>query len=56
MERYHFRKWCDGVIIKCGNTLIDAVEYDDGNNFPDPNGASMELIYKCFRRQLLMIW
>lgn len=33
----------DEVIIVCGNTLIDAVEYDGGPNFPDPIGASMEL-------------
>lgn len=33
----------DEIIISCTSTVIDEVAYDGGPNFPDPNGASMEL-------------
>jgi regulation of enolase protein 1 (concanavalin A-like superfamily) len=33
----------DEVILECNGTVIDAVAYDGGPNFPDPNGASMNL-------------
>jgi Secretion system C-terminal sorting domain/Lamin Tail Domain len=33
----------DGLIIECTSTTIDAVIWDNGATFPDPNGASMEL-------------
>jgi hypothetical protein len=33
----------DEVIIECSGTVIDSVGYDGGPNFPDPNGASMNL-------------
>ena len=33
----------DAVVIECGGTIIDAVAYDDGATFPDPNGRSMSL-------------
>jgi len=33
----------DEVILECNGTIIDAVAYDGGPNFPDPNGASMNL-------------
>ena len=33
----------DGIFIYSGETLIDAVSYDDGDTFPDPTGASMRL-------------
>jgi hypothetical protein len=33
----------DGIIIHCSGTDIDAVIWDNGNTFPDPNGASMVL-------------
>ncbi len=34
----------DGLIIEdAGGTVIDAVTWDNGATFPDPNGASMEL-------------
>lgn len=33
----------DEVVITCGGTEIDRVEYDGGPDFPDPDGASMAL-------------
>lgn len=33
----------DGLIIECSGTMIDQVIWDGGTDFPDPNGASMEL-------------
>lgn len=33
----------DELVIECAETVIDAVEYDGGPGFPDPNGASMNL-------------
>lgn len=33
----------DEVILECNGTTIDAVIYDGGGAFPDPNGASMNL-------------
>ena len=33
----------DEVIMTCGTTEIDRVEYDSGATFPDPTGASMSL-------------
>ncbi len=33
----------DGLIIECNSTVIDQVIWDGGTDFPDPNGASMEL-------------
>jgi len=33
----------DEVILECNGTIIDAVFYDGGGSFPDPNGASMNL-------------
>ncbi len=33
----------DGIIIQCSGTDIDAVIWDNGATFPDPNGASMAL-------------
>ncbi|PHI19901.1 hypothetical protein CEQ90_10135 [Lewinellaceae bacterium SD302] len=33
----------DEVIISCPSAEIDRVEYDGGTDFPDPNGASMQL-------------
>jgi hypothetical protein len=33
----------DEVILECEGTVIDAVFYDNGATFPDPNGASMSL-------------
>lgn len=34
----------DRVVIREGGVTIDSVGYDDGGLFPDPSGASMELI------------
>ncbi|MEN8156800.1 MAG: lamin tail domain-containing protein [Bacteroidota bacterium] len=34
----------DGIQINCSGTVIDAVLWDDGATFPDPNGASMSLM------------
>ncbi len=33
----------DEIILTCSPTIIDEVYYDGGPNFPDPDGASMEL-------------
>jgi hypothetical protein len=33
----------DELIITCGGTEIDRVEWDGGTTFPDPDGASMNL-------------
>ncbi|MEM7676540.1 MAG: lamin tail domain-containing protein, partial [Myxococcota bacterium] len=33
----------DEVVLRCGDELIDSVEYDGGPMFPDPTGASMNL-------------
>lgn len=33
----------DGIIIECNGSLIDQVIWDNGGDFPDPSGASMEL-------------
>ncbi|MFC1622648.1 VWA domain-containing protein [Patescibacteria group bacterium] len=33
----------DEIILTCGDTEIDRVEYDNGATFPDPAGASMIL-------------
>lgn len=33
----------DGLIIECSGTVIDQVIWDDGSEFPDPTGKSMEL-------------
>ena len=33
----------DEVVLECDGTEIDRVNYDGGPNFPDPNGASMNL-------------
>ena len=33
----------DEIIIECDEGVIDAVRYDGGSAFPDPNGASMNL-------------
>lgn len=38
----------DGIIISCSDTTIDAVTWDDGATFPDPNGASMELAISAY--------
>ncbi|NNE07933.1 MAG: lamin tail domain-containing protein, partial [Gemmatimonadetes bacterium] len=34
----------DAVVLKEGGATIDSVGYDDGVTFPDPSGASMELV------------
>ncbi len=34
----------DEIILDNGAVEIDRVQYDGGPNFPDPNGASMELL------------
>lgn len=33
----------DEVVLECTGNVIDEVIYDNGDTFPDPNGASMEL-------------
>ena len=33
----------DGISLSCAGILIDAMAWDDGATFPDPNGASMQL-------------
>lgn len=33
----------DSLILTCGGTEIDRVEWDNGTTFPDPDGASMNL-------------
>jgi uncharacterized repeat protein (TIGR01451 family) len=33
----------DEVILTCDGRELDRVEYDDGQSFPDPTGASLEL-------------
>ena len=38
----------DGIVIQCGDTVIDSVVWDNGATFPDPNGASMELASAAF--------
>ncbi|KQC32622.1 hypothetical protein AAU57_04240 [Nonlabens sp. YIK11] len=42
----------DGVIISCGATVIDQVIWDNGVTFPDPTGASMELMSNAFTAEL----
>ncbi|SFU28896.1 Por secretion system C-terminal sorting domain-containing protein [Pustulibacterium marinum] len=38
----------DGIIIECTETVIDQVTWDNGDTFPDPNGASMELATNAY--------
>ena len=38
----------DEVILTCDMTVIDQVFYDGGPNFPDPNGASMQLLLTAY--------
>jgi hypothetical protein len=33
----------DEISIQCSSTVIDEISWDGGLNWPDPNGASMEL-------------
>jgi hypothetical protein len=42
--RFQLANGDDEIIILSGNTEIDRVEYDDGVNWPDLNGASMALL------------
>lgn len=38
----------DGLVLKCGEAIIDAVTWDDGTTFPDPVGVSMELATEAY--------
>ncbi|ARN78628.1 hypothetical protein BST97_11865 [Nonlabens spongiae] len=40
---YFLGNGTDDIVLECGGTTIDQVEWDNGATFPDPNGASMEL-------------
>ena len=40
---YYLGNGTDDIVLECGGTTIDAVEWDNGATFPDPNGKSMEL-------------
>ena len=40
---YYLGNSTDDIVLECGGTTIDAVEWDNGATFPDPNGKSMEL-------------
>lgn len=42
-ENFLLGNAADEIILRCNGIMIDSVGYDDGVNFPDPNGASMEL-------------
>ena len=33
----------DEILLEAGPVLVDVIEYDNGQTFPDPNGASMNL-------------
>lgn len=35
----------DGIVIECNGVIIDSIRWDDGATFPDPDGASMYLLY-----------
>jgi hypothetical protein len=42
-DSYFLGNGTDDIVLDCGGDVIDAVEWDNGATFPDPNGASMEL-------------
>lgn len=42
-SRFNLGNGSDDAQVSCGGTLIDIVAYDGGTDFPDPNGASMNL-------------
>jgi len=44
------------VLLDTEGTERDRVEYDDGNTFPDPSGASMELIHYRIDNSLGVHW
>ncbi len=46
----------DEVVLQAGLTVIDEVAYDGGTEFPDPNGASMELISLAFDNNVGSSW
>lgn len=35
----------DGIVIECNGVIIDSIRWDNGATFPNPNGASMYLLY-----------
>ncbi len=35
----------DGIVIECNGVVIDSIQWDNGATFPNPNGASMYLLY-----------
>ncbi|WP_439128218.1 T9SS type A sorting domain-containing protein [Polaribacter sp.] len=40
---YFLGNGADDIVLECGGTAIDQVDWDGGTEFPDPNGKSMEL-------------
>lgn len=46
----------DELILQAGLTVVDRVAYDGGATFPDPNGASMELLRPDLDNELGASW
>ena len=42
-SNYYLGNGSDDIVLECGGTIIDIVEWDGGTEFPDPTGKSMEL-------------
>lgn len=38
----------DGIVIECNGVIIDSIRWDNGATFPNPNGASMYLLYNKY--------
>ena len=55
-DDFYLSNSSDEVILSLGATVVDCVAYDNGATFPDPTGASMELINPGLDNALGMHW
>jgi uncharacterized repeat protein (TIGR01451 family) len=46
----------DEVVLECNGREVDRVDYDGGTTFPDPNGASMQLLDPALDNNLGGSW
>lgn len=45
VANYTLANSTDGIVIECNGVIIDSIKWDNGATFPNPNGASMYLLY-----------
>jgi adhesin HecA-like repeat protein len=53
---YFLNNDTDEIVLECGGVEIDRVNYDNGITFPDPTGASMQLVAPTLDNNLGANW